>query len=51
MREHLYNFVGFKKAYDSIYRETLFSTLEEFGADDKTVAIKTLTNTKSKIQL
>lgn len=32
-------FVDFKKAYDSIDRETLFNTLEEFGADDKSVAI------------
>jgi len=44
--------VDFKKAYDSIDRETLFNTLEEFGADDKSTAIikSTLTNTKSKVK-
>ncbi|KAI5720012.1 hypothetical protein M8J77_000651 [Diaphorina citri] len=45
-------FVDFKKAYDSIDRETLFNTLEEFGADTKTVAIvkESLRNTKSKVK-
>ncbi|KAI5731310.1 hypothetical protein M8J77_008047 [Diaphorina citri] len=45
-------FVDFKKAYDSIDRETLFNVLEEFGADEKTVTIirQTLTNTESKVK-
>ncbi|KAI5746185.1 hypothetical protein M8J77_000906 [Diaphorina citri] len=45
-------FVDFKKAYDSIDRETLFNILEEYGADAKTVAIikESLQATKSKIK-
>lgn len=45
-------FVDFKKAYDSIDRETLFNVLEEFGADEKSVAItkQTLSDTKSKVK-
>lgn len=45
-------FVDFKKAYDSIDRQTLFDTLQEFGIDRKTRVIiqQTLTNTTSKIK-
>lgn len=45
-------FVDFKKAYDSIDRESLFQILEEQGLDRKTLAIikETLTNTKSKVK-
>ena len=45
-------FVDFKKAYDSIDRESLFQILKEQGLDLKTLAIirDTLTNTKSKVK-
>lgn len=45
-------FVDFKKAYDSIDRQSLFNTLEEYGLDEKTRKIieQTLTNTKSKVK-
>lgn len=45
-------FVDFKKAYDSIDRESLFQILKEQGLDLKTLAIikETLTDTKSKVK-
>lgn len=45
-------FVDFKKAYDSIDRESLFQILKEQGLDLKTLALikETLTNTKSKVK-
>lgn len=45
-------FVDFKKAYDSIDRETLFNTLEEMKVDNKTRNLiqETLTNTTSKVK-
>lgn len=45
-------FVDFKKAYDSIDRQSLFNILEERGLDTKTRKLieQTLTDTKSKIK-
>lgn len=45
-------FVDFKKAYDSIDRQTLYNVLEEFGIDGKTRAIikQTLSETISKVK-
>ena len=45
-------FVDFKKAYDSIDRESLFQILKEQGLDLKTLALirETLTDTKSKVK-
>lgn len=45
-------FVDFRKAYDSIDRQTLFDTLEEYGVDRKTSSLikQTLTDTTSKIK-
>ena len=45
-------FVDFKKAYDSIDRDTLFQTLEEMKVDLKTLNLirETLTNTISKVK-
>ncbi|KAL1451182.1 hypothetical protein WDU94_003467 [Cyamophila willieti] len=51
--KHTYvTFVDFKKAYDSVDRETLLNTLEEFGVDTKTIALikQTLTDTESKVK-
>lgn len=43
-------FIDLKKAYDSIHRESLLKTLEEFGVDDKSLALiqETLTDAYSK---
>jgi len=45
-------FVDFRKAYDSIDRQSLFQLLEEKGLDHKTRRLieQTLTNTKSKVK-
>ena len=45
-------FIDFKKAYDSIDRETLFKTLREYRIDETTITIiqETLTNTTSKVK-
>ena len=45
-------FVDFKKAYDSIDRQTLFDTLEEYSVDRKTKSLikQTLSDTTSKIK-
>lgn len=45
-------FVDFKKAYDSVDRESLFQILKEQGLDHKTHALikQTLTDTKAKIK-
>lgn len=45
-------FVDFKKAYDSVDRESLFQILKEQGLDLKTLALirETLTDTKSKVK-
>lgn len=45
-------FVDFKKAYDSIDRQSLFKTLQELGIDRKTRKLieQTLTNTSSKVK-
>lgn len=45
-------FVDFKKAYDSIDRQTLFRILREYKVDNKTRTLieQTLTNTKSKVK-
>ena len=45
-------FVDFKKAYDSIDRQTLFDTLEEYSVDRKTMSLikQTLSDTISKIK-
>uniref|UniRef100_A0A8D8RIQ9 Craniofacial development protein 2 n=2 Tax=Cacopsylla melanoneura TaxID=428564 RepID=A0A8D8RIQ9_9HEMI len=51
--KHTYvTFVDFKKAYDSVDRDTLLNTLEEFGVDTKTIALikQTLTDTESKVK-
>lgn len=51
-KKFVVTFVDFKKAYDSIDRNSLFKILEEFGFDNKTRAIirQTLTNTTSKVK-
>lgn len=51
-RNTVVTFVDFKKAYDSIDRQTLFHTLEEFGIDRKTRSIiqQALTGTTSKVK-
>ena len=45
-------FVDFKKAYDSIDRNTLIKVMEEFGIDDKSIKLiqQTLTNTRSQVK-
>lgn len=45
-------FIDFKKAYDSVDRQTLFNTLEEFRIDRKTLTIvkDTLSGTISKVK-
>lgn len=51
-KNYVVTFVDFKKAYDSIDRESLFEILAEFGLDQKTINIikETLTETKSKVK-
>lgn len=51
-RNTVITFIDFKKAYDSIDRETLFKIMEEFGIDRKTRKIieQTLTGTTSKVK-
>lgn len=45
-------FMDFKKAYDSIDRDTLFNVLREYKTDRKTVELikETLTNTTSRVK-
>ena len=45
-------FIDFKKAYDSVDRQSLFNILEEQGLDHKTLRLirQTLTGTKSKVK-
>lgn len=45
-------FVDFKKAYDSIDRDTVIEVLKEFGVDDKTTTLihQTLKNTRSQVK-
>lgn len=49
---YVITFIDFKKAYDSIDRESLLSVLEELGLDKKTTNIikATITNTFSKVK-
>lgn len=51
-KTYVISFIDFKKAYDSIDRESLLSVLEEMGLDKKTTNIikATLTNTFSKVK-
>lgn len=51
-RNTVITFVDFKKAYDSIDRQTLFNTLKEYGVDGKTLRLiqQTLTETTAKVK-
>lgn len=51
-KTYVVSFIDFKKAYDSIDRESLLSVLEEMGLDKKTTNIinATHTNTFSKVK-
>ncbi|KAK9884156.1 hypothetical protein WA026_005108 [Henosepilachna vigintioctopunctata] len=51
-RNTVITFIDFKKAYDSVDRETLFEIMKEFGIDRKTRTIieQTLTGTTSNVK-